>query len=119
MTGIGYLQMIGIRTPPCIRFTGADATRIESITASSAIEGVVIEAGRLRGLVAEGAEPRRFRNRNEPEFAGYRDAMDEISRATDLEALSVPHVLHLHRLLLGHTDGGGGRIRSEQNLIVA
>ncbi len=97
----------------------ADATRIESITASSAIEGVVVEAGRIRGLVAEGAEPRRFRNRNEREFAGYRDAMDEISRATDLEALSVPYLLHLHRLLLGHTDGGGGRIKSEQNLIVS
>jgi Fic family protein len=31
----------------------------------------------------------------------------------------VPYVLHLHRLLLGHTDGGGGRIKSEQNLIVS
>ncbi len=97
----------------------AEATRIESVTASSAIEGVVVETGRIRGLMAEGAEPRRFRNRNEREFAGYRDAMDEISRATDLEALSVPYVLHLHRLLLGHTDGGGGRIKSEQNLIVS
>ena len=97
----------------------AEATRIESITASSAIEGVVVEAGRIPGLVAEGAEPRRFRNRNEREFAGYRDAMDEISRATDLETLSVPYVLHLHRLLFGHTEGGGGRIKSEQNLIVS
>ncbi|MHB8400366.1 MAG: Fic family protein, partial [Candidatus Limnocylindrales bacterium] len=56
---------------------------------------------------------------NEREFAGYRDAMDEISRATDLEALSVPYVLHLHRLLFGHTDGGGGRLKTDQNLIVS
>ena len=69
--------------------------------------------------MAEGAEPRRFRNRNEREFAGYRDAIDEISRATDLDALSVPYVLHLHRLLFGHTDGGGGRLKTEQNLIVS
>ena len=97
----------------------AVATRIESITASSAIEGVVVEAGRIPGLVAEVAEPRRFRNRNERELAGYRDAMDEISRATDLATLSVPYVLHLHRLLFGHTEGGGGRIMREQNLIVS
>jgi Fic family protein len=97
----------------------AQATRVESITASSAIEGVVVEASRIQGLVAEGTEPRRFRNRSEREFAGYRDAMDEISRATELEALSVPYLLHLHRLLFGHTDGGGGRLKTEQNLIVS
>jgi Fic family protein len=97
----------------------AEATRVESITASSAIEGVVVDAGRIHGLVAEGAEPRRFRNRNEREFAGYRDAMDEISRATELESLSVPYVLHLHRLLFGHVDGGGGRLKTDQNLIVS
>jgi Fic family protein len=97
----------------------ADATRVESITASSAIEGVVVDRSRIRGLVAEGAEPRRFRNRSEREFAGYRDAMDEISRGTDLEALSVPYVLHLHRLLFGHADGGAGRLKSDQNLIVS
>ena len=97
----------------------AVATRVASITASSAIEGVVVDAGRLGGLVAEGVEPPRFRNRNEREFAGYRDAMDEITRATNLESLSVPYVLHLHRLLFGHTEGGGGRLKAEQNLIVS
>jgi len=97
----------------------ADATRVESITASSAIEGVVVDAGRVQGLVAQDAEPRRFRNRNEREFAGYRDAIDEISRSPGLEALSVPYVLHLHRLLFGYTDGGGGRLKTEQNLIVS
>ncbi len=97
----------------------SETTRVESITASSAIEGVVVDPARVAGLVAEGAEPRRFRNRNEREFAGYRDAMDDISHATDLEVLTVPYVLHLHRLLFGHTDGGGGRLKSEQNLIAS
>lgn len=96
----------------------AETTRVESITASSAIEGVIVDAGRIQGLAVEGAEPARFRNRNEREFAGYRDAIDEISRTADLEALSVPYVLHLHRLLFGHTDGGGGRLKTEPNLIV-
>jgi Uncharacterized conserved protein len=95
----------------------AETTRVESITASSAIEGVVVDAGRIKGLVGPGAGSRRFRNRNEREFTGYRDAMDEISRAPALEPLSVPYVLHLHRLLFGHTDGGGGRLKTDQNLI--
>lgn len=57
----------------------ATTTRVASITASSAIEGVVVAPGRLDGLVKPGAD-RRFRNRNEREFAGYRDAIDEIVR---------------------------------------
>lgn len=97
----------------------AEATRVESITASSAIEGVVVDPGRIEGLAVQGAAPRRFRNRNEREFAGYRDAMDEIARASQLEALTVPYVLHLHRLLFSHTDAGGGRLKIEQNLIVS
>lgn len=96
----------------------AETTRVASITASNAIEGVVVDAGRVKGLVGAGAGSERFRNRNEREFAGYRDAMDEISRAATLEPLSVPYVLHLHRLLFGHTEGGGGRLKAEQNLIV-
>ena len=95
----------------------AEQTRVASITASSAIEGVVVDPGRITGLAREGVEPRRFRNRNEREFAGYRDAMDEIVRAESLETISVPYILHLHRLLFRYTEGGGGRLKSEQNLI--
>ena len=95
----------------------AETTRVESITASSAIEGVVVDPGRIRGLVSDGAGSRRFRSRNEREFAGYRDAMDEISQNLAFEPLSVPYLLHLHRLLFGHTDGGGGRLKTDQNLI--
>lgn len=97
----------------------AETTRVQSITASSAIEGVVVDPARISGLAAEGAEPGRFRNRNEREFAGYRDAMDEMTRSTGLEALSTPYVLHLHRLLFGYTDGGGGRLKTDQNLIAS
>ena len=97
----------------------AETTRVQSITASSAIEGVIVDAGRIQGLAARGPEPAHFRNRSEREFAGYRDAIDEISRAAALEVLSVPYVLHLHRLLFGHSGREGGRLKSEQNLIVS
>lgn len=96
----------------------ATETRVASITASSAIEGVVVEPGRLPGLVAKGSN-RRFRNRNEREFAGYRDAIDEILRTTKLEPVTVPYILHLHRQLFRYTDGGGGRFKEDDNLVVS
>src|SRR5215510_12246892 len=74
----------------------AEDARIASITASSAIEGIVLSDERAE-QIAEGSQ--RYRNRNEREFAGYRDATDELMRLETFEPLSVPFVLHLHRLL--------------------
>jgi Fic family protein len=94
----------------------SEHARIASITASNAIEGVVLgsdEAVRI----AEGG--RRYRNRSEREFAGYRDATDMLMRLQKYEAPNVPFVLHLHRLLFQHSDGDGGRLKSDQNLIVS
>ena len=96
----------------------ATETRVASITASSAIEGVTVAPARLEGLVEPGVE-RRFRSRNEREFAGYRDAIDEIMRATELEPVTLPYILHLHRQLFRFTDGGGGRLKTDENLIVS
>ena len=97
----------------------ADETRVASITASSAIEGVIVDPSRVASLIRQDAEPRRFRNRNEREFAGYRDAMDEIMRAAVLEPITVPYILHLHRQLFGYTGGVGGLLKTERNLIAS
>lgn len=94
----------------------AEHARIASITASNAIEGVVVDSERAEHI-AEGA--RRYRNRNEREFAGYRDATDMLMRLDSYEPLSIPFVLHLHRLLFAHTDGNGGHLKTDQNLIVS
>lgn len=67
--------------------------------------------------IAEGT--RRYRNRNEREFAGYRDATDMLMGLGAYEPLSVPFILHLHRLLFDHTRGNGGHLKSDQNLIVS
>src|SRR4029077_125522 len=82
----------------------SEHARVASITASTAIEGVVL-AGERAERIAEGS--RRYRNRNEQEFAGYRDAMAMLMRADSYEPLTVPFVLHLHRMLFHHTDGHG------------
>lgn len=118
--GRGREQLYGAQVPELLRVL-ADSTRVASITASSAIEGVVVEPGRARRLLATGGtEVRRFRNRSERELAGYRDAMDALTRAASpLEPLGVPFLCHLHRLLFGHVEGGGGRLKSDPNMIVA
>jgi len=82
----------------------------------SRLQGVVVEDERAE-RIAEGS--RRYRNRNEREFAGYRDATDGLMRRGAYEPLSIPLVLHLHRQLFGHTRAGGGRLKTDQNLIVS
>jgi Fic family protein len=94
----------------------SEDARIASITASNAIEGVIVEGNRAEQIV-EGS--RRFRNRNEREFAGYRDAIDELVRQESPERLDVPFVLHLHRLIFAHSGGRGGHLKADQNLIVS
>ncbi|HMK96366.1 MAG TPA: hypothetical protein VK425_02405, partial [Acidimicrobiales bacterium] len=55
-----------------------EQARIESVTASSAIEGIVVEQARVPRLVSGAAS--RFRDRSEAEFAGYTVALDYLNR---------------------------------------
>jgi Fic family protein len=92
-----------------------DQARVESITASNAIEGVIVDDSRVTALVS-GAS-RRFRNRSEAEFAGYTAALDYLNQE-EAGDLSVGLLLHLHRLLFSHTEGRGGHLKTEDNLVV-
>ena len=92
----------------------AEQTRVASIRASNAIEGINVDADRAERLVG-GA---RFRNRGEREFAGYRDAIDGLMRA-DPQPISVPLLLHLHREIFRHVEGHGGDFKSDDNEIVS
>lgn len=114
-TGRGRERLFSDQSPQVLRQL-AEHARIASITASNAIEGVVVSEDRAT-QIAEGAP--RFRNRNEREFAGYRDAIDELMSRSEHEPLSLPLLLRWHRLLFKHTDGRGGRLKSDQNLIVS
>lgn len=113
-TGRGQERLYEDQAPELLKRLSEDA-RIASITASNAIEGVIVEEKRAN-RIAEGA---RFRNRNEREFAGYRDAVDMLMRNVGNEPLTVPLVLALHRMLFAHTDGRGGHLKTDQNLIVS
>jgi Fic family protein len=94
----------------------AHRARVESITASSAIEGVVVDnADRAARIVDDTTT--RLRNRSEEELAGYRDALDYLF-SEDWKPLNVGLLLHLHRLLYSHTATGGGEIKAEDNVVV-
>jgi Fic family protein len=114
-TGRGQERLFEDQMPALLRRLSENA-RVASITASNAIEGVTVDEERAE-RIAEGSP--RFRNRNEKEFAGYRDAIDSLMRLDADEPLSVPFVLHLHRLLFHHAGGRGGHLKSDQNLIVS
>jgi len=114
-TGRGREQLFLDQMPQVLREL-SESARIASITASNAIEGVIVESERAI-KIAEGAP--RFRNRNEKEFAGYRDAIDGLMRLNRYEPLSVPFLLHLHRQLFEHAGGRGGYLKTDPNYIVS
>ncbi len=115
--GRGREELYRAQAPQVLQRLAA-RTRFDSITASSAIENVVVDDERALSLlrdadVVKGA----FRDRSEQEFAGYRDATDHLM-GTEPERLSLGFVLHVHRLLMRHTgDPLAGRLKASDNLI--
>src|SRR3954465_5084216 len=73
-TGRGREQLFEDQAPALLQQL-AESARIASITASNAIGGVGA-GGETGERIAGGSS--RFRNRNEREFAGYRDATDSL-----------------------------------------
>lgn len=92
-----------------------EQARVESITASSAIEGIVVDDARVPKLVSGALD--RFRNRREAEFAGYTAAFDYLNQE-DRAELSVGLVQQLHRLLFSFTEGRGGYFKTDDNIVV-
>lgn len=93
----------------------SEQSRVESIRASNAIEGIEVDKDRAEKLASP--EQSRPRNRSEKEFAGYRDAVDEMMRSDLLGKPSIAYVTHLHRTLFQYTDARGGYLKREDNLI--
>ena len=112
--GRGREELNRDQAPQLLRSLAENA-RIESIRASTAIEGIDVPPDRAARL-ASPDEPR-FRNRNEREFAGYRDAIDYVVALDRRDPPTVPFALHLHREIYRHTDGRGGYMKEEDNQI--
>ncbi len=94
----------------------AHRARVASITASSALEGVVVpDPVRAAAIISDKAAV--LRTRNEQEFAGYRAALDYLF-ADDWRPLNVGLLLHLHRELFAKTKTPGGQFKESDNLVV-
>lgn len=94
----------------------ANRARVASITASSALEGVVVK-NRSRAAAIIANKPVELRTRSEQELAGYRGALDYLF-AEDWRPLNVGLLLHLHRLLFAETKVTGGAFKESDNLVV-
>ncbi|MFI6678002.1 Fic family protein [Kribbella sp. NPDC050470] len=90
--------------------------RIQSITASSAIEGVVVPDAQRAERIIDG-KAGVLRNRSEQELAGYRKALDYLFQE-DWHPLNLGLLLHLHRLLWSETAYPGGQLKTDDNLVV-
>ncbi len=96
----------------------AAQTRFDSITASSAIENVFVDDDRAIKILRDPDGAGAYRDRSELEFAGYRDATDYLMAKREPESLTVPLILHLHRLLMRHTeDPLAGKLKTSDNVI--
>jgi Fic family protein len=113
----GREELFGVQAPQILERLAAQ-TRFDSITASSAIENVIVEDDRALKILSEpNATSGTFRDRSEQEFAGYRDATDYLI-AKDSEPLTVGLILHIHRLLMRHTgEVSAGQMKTSDNLI--
>jgi Fic family protein len=94
----------------------ANRARIQSITASSAIEGVVVPDAERAERVIDGRAGV-LRNRSEQELVGYRKALDYLFQE-DWHPLNIGLLLHLHRLLWSETPYPGGQLKTDDNLVV-
>ena len=114
-TGRGRQELFSHQLPGLLTDL-AHRARVESITASSALEGVIVaDQGRAARIIR--SEVTVLRNRSEQEFAGYRAALDYLL-AVEWRPLNVGLLLHLHRLLFAQTAGGGGTFKDGDNLVV-
>lgn len=114
-TGRGREELFRYQLPALLTEL-AHRARIASITASSALEGVVV-ANEARAAAIIGGKAAVLRTRSEQELAGYRAALDYLS-TNEWRPLNLGLVLHLHRELFSHTETPGGHFKASDNLVV-
>ncbi|WP_123390179.1 Fic family protein [Nocardioides aurantiacus] len=94
----------------------ANRARVASITASSALEGIVV-SDQSRAAVIISGKAAVLRTRSEQELAGYRAALDYLF-GNEWRPLNVGLLLHLHRELFANTKSSGGHFKDTDNLVV-
>jgi Fic family protein len=88
---------------------------IQSAESSNRIEGVTVDAPRLRPLVLGDARPR---DRSEEEIVGYRRALAWIHGKNDRIEVTPETLRQLHRLAQGGSAGDAGQYKTRNNEII-
>jgi Fic family protein len=90
-------------------------SKVQSVKASNAIEGIITTDKRIEAIVNENSAPLNY---NEQEIAGYRDALAVIHegyRDIDVREMDIKR---LHAIMLSYTASGGGRYKQADNAII-
>ncbi|SRR5579871_1263454 len=104
-------QDLWIRQKPEVLEALREQTTIQSAESSNRIEGVTVEANRLRPLVIGRARPR---DRSEEEVAGYRAALDWILSRKKPLAVTPDVIRRLHALAQSSGDSGEWKQRNNE-----
>jgi Fic family protein len=94
----------------------SSVARIRSVKGSNAIEGIITTDKRLEEIVNGNSAPL---NHDEREISGYRDALDRIRDHHAIIDIGENEIINLHRIMMSHTEKGGGEYKRTDNLIVS
>ncbi len=108
-------QDLWIRQKPEVLEVLREQAIIQSAESSNRIEGVTVEANRLRPLVIGRAKPR---DRSEEELAGYRAALDWIFSRKHPVAVTPDVIRRLHALAQGGSSGDAGEWKKRDNEVI-
>jgi Fic family protein len=108
-------QDLWIRQKPEVLAVLRERAIVQSVESSNRIEGVAIEAGRLRPVVLGRARPR---DRSEEELAGYRRALDWIFSRKGIVTITEKVIRKLHALAQGESAGDPGEWKKRNNEII-
>jgi Fic family protein len=114
--GRGREQLFAEQMPQVLSSL-AETTRVASIQASTAIEGYDVPDERAQQIARR--PETRFRNRNEQEFAGYRDAIDEMARSSQLTPITAAYPFYISGRLHRYSTDEPGQPKREQNYIAS
>ena len=108
-------QDLWTRQKPEVLKALRDLAIVQSVESSNRIEGVTVDANRLRPLVLGNARPQ---DRPEEEIAGYRKALDWIFTSRRPIQVVPSTILKMHSLAQGGMTGDAGKWKSRDNEIV-
>ena len=108
-------QDLWIRQKPGVLDVLREQAIIQSAESSNRIEGVTVNASRLRPLIIGRARPR---DRSEEEVAGYRAALDWIFSRKKHVAVTPEVIRRLHALAQGGSSGDAGEWKKRNNEII-